>query len=200
MAKENFEQKRIAGVWAEVRPLLDDYKPTEPVSIDDLVEAEVRSLGWSEKMALNGNFAAVKTLSEQIVASVGRTVRKGQADGQSVTGIESFTNGDLTAFVANRIKGIIDGYEFDKKKEVPEGCVWATVTKTFNGMFLATPNGRGKALIVRFDPSGSFHAMKGDRFVLRPTGEIDRSSSGGAANPVAVIVEDEEDDEEAEKK
>lgn len=188
MAKENFEQERIARVWAEVRPLLDDYEPTGSVSIDDLVEAEVRSLGWSEKMALNGNFAGVRTLSEQIVASVRRTVRKGQADGQSVTGIESFTNGDLTAFVADKVQKIIDGYEFDKKEEIPEGCVEATVTKTLSGIFFATPEGGGKTLIVRFDPSGSVHAMKGNRFVLEPTGEVDQSRSGGASNPVARIV------------
>jgi len=187
MAKENFEQERRARVLAEVTPLLEGYKPTDPVSVDDLVEAEVRSLGWSEKMALNGNFAGVKTLSEQIVASVGRTVRKGQTDGQPVTGIESFTNGDLTAFVADRVQKIIDGYEFDKKEEVPSGCVEATVTKTFNGMFLATPEGKGKTLIARFDPSGSTHAMKGDKFILRLTSEVDRSS-GGASNPVAEIV------------
>lgn len=167
----------------------------EPVNFADIVYAEVLTSLTGQRLndVIANRRGAAREFAQELFASLDMTHRSGQ----KVLGINMDNKRDvIVGKIEAAVKKAIEGSPVllsRKAKEcsvegVPEGYTVATVTKTFNGMFLATPEfGGGKAFIVRFDPSGSFHAMRGDRFILRPTGAIDRSS-GGASNPVATIV------------
>jgi hypothetical protein len=199
---EKRDCRLTADELAEVQKYkMEDYilSDREPVDFKDVVEAEFRTtIPESARKAIRrGNSDdELREFAQQMYVSLDRTFRTGQ----EVVGIDFDSRSlkkrdDIVGQICQCVRDFLNkesGEESDVEAvgavEVPEGCVLATVTKTFSGIFLATPNSGGKTLICRFDPSGPIHVMKGHRVVLRPTGEVDVSISGVAKNPAAAFV------------
>jgi len=190
-----------ADELAEVQKYkMEDYilSDRKPVDFRDVVVAEFRTtIPESARKAIRrGNSDdELREFAQQMYVSLDRISRTGQ----EVVGIDFDSRSlkkrdDIVGQICQCVRDFLNkesGEESDVEAvgavEVPEGCVLATVTKTFSGIFLATPD-RGKTLACEFDPSGSVHVRKGDRVILRPTGGVSVSASGGARNPAAAFV------------